>query len=55
MNLFLRIVLVWFKAFFKPRIGVLDPYETVSPSGGRTRTPCVTSPTAASSRSPMCA
>lgn len=28
MNLFLRIVLVWLKAFFKPRIGVLEAYDT---------------------------
>jgi acyl-CoA thioesterase FadM len=28
MNLFLRIVLVWFKALFARRIGVLEAYET---------------------------
>jgi acyl-CoA thioesterase FadM len=28
MNLFLRIVLVWIKALFKRRIGVLEAYET---------------------------
>lgn len=28
MNLFLRVVLVWIKAWFKPRIGLLDAYET---------------------------
>jgi acyl-CoA thioesterase FadM len=28
MNLFLRIILVWFKAFFKRRIGVLEAFET---------------------------
>lgn len=28
MNLFLRIVLVWFKSLFARRIGVLDAYET---------------------------
>lgn len=28
MNLFLRIVIVWLKALFKPRIGVLDAFDT---------------------------
>jgi len=28
MNLFLRIVLVWIKSFFKRRIGVLDAFDT---------------------------
>ena len=28
MNLFLRIVIVWFKALFKRRIGVLEAYQT---------------------------
>lgn len=28
MNLFLRIVIVWFKALFARRIGVLEAYET---------------------------
>jgi acyl-CoA thioesterase FadM len=28
MNLFLRVVLVWLKSFYKPRIGLLDPYVT---------------------------
>jgi acyl-CoA thioesterase FadM len=28
MNLFMRIVLVWFKHFFKRRIGVYEPYDT---------------------------
>jgi acyl-CoA thioesterase FadM len=28
MNLFLRVVLVWIKSWFKPRIGLLDAYET---------------------------
>lgn len=28
MNLFLRVVLVWIKSLFKPRIGLLDEYVT---------------------------
>lgn len=28
MNLFLRVVLVWIKSWFKPRIGLLDEYVT---------------------------
>lgn len=28
MNLFLRVVIVWLKSFFRPKFGLLDPYDT---------------------------